>query len=114
MTQFFKQPAAFQEVSTTVVTLSSIIVAGTEDKSDMQWEGHLEAALLAVPQSPDQLANMLVAHPTHLLPIQKDLFLMNSFLMKNSGRVSGSSQDIWSFIAAKTARIGQSLQCIEL
>ncbi len=51
-----------------------IAVAIVEDASDMQCEVLLQPALLALPQSPDQLASMLFAQPACLIPIQKDVF----------------------------------------
>jgi len=58
-----------------LVTLFQLIaVAIVEDTSDMQCEGLLQSALLALPQSPDQLASMLFAQPACLIPIQKDVF----------------------------------------
>jgi len=51
-----------------------IAVATVEDTSDMQCEDLLQPALLALPQSPDQLAVMLFAPPACLIPIQKDVF----------------------------------------
>ena len=51
-----------------------IVVATAEDTSDMLCETLLQPALLALPQSPDQLATMLFAQPAHLIRIQKDVF----------------------------------------
>ena len=51
-----------------------IAVATVEDTSDMQREGLMQPALLALPQSPDQLANILFAQPARLIPIHKDVF----------------------------------------
>ena len=50
-----------------------IAVATVEDTSDIHCEGLLPA-LLALPQSPDQLARILFAQPARLIPIRKDVF----------------------------------------
>ncbi len=51
-----------------------IAVATVEDASDIHCEGLLQPALLALPQSVDQLACILFAQPARLIPIQKDVF----------------------------------------
>lgn len=77
-----------------------IAVAIVEDTSDMQCEGLLQPPLLALLQSPDQLANILFAQPAHLIPIHKDVLECcgaNSILRRMFVVDSGS--------AAKLARI---------
>lgn len=49
-------------------------MATVEDTSDVQCEGLLQTALPTLPQSPDQLAQILFAPPPRLIPIQKDVF----------------------------------------
>ncbi len=51
-----------------------IAVATVEDASDIHCEGLLQPALLALPQTPDQLASILFAQPTCPIPILKDAF----------------------------------------
>ena len=48
-------------------------MATVEDTSDVQCEKLLQPALLALPQSPDQLAAILFAQPACHIPIQKDV-----------------------------------------
>ncbi len=49
-------------------------MATIEDASDIHCEGLLQPALLALPQTADQLASILFAQPARLIPIQKDVF----------------------------------------
>ena len=70
---FVRQQIACQWVDL-VTLLWLIAVATVEDTSDMQCESLLQPGLLALPQSPDQLATILFAQPTCHIPIQKDVF----------------------------------------
>ena len=58
-----------------LLTLSRFTaVAAVEDTSDMQCKALLQPALLALPESPDQLARELFAQPARRIPIHKDVF----------------------------------------
>jgi hypothetical protein len=49
-------------------------MATLEDVSDIRCDGLLQPALLALPQTPDQLSSILFAQPAHPIPILKDAF----------------------------------------
>ncbi len=51
-----------------------IAVATPEDMSDKRCDGLLQPALLALPQTPDQLSSILFAEPAHAIPVLKDAF----------------------------------------
>ena len=83
-----------------VILLLLIAVATVEDTSDIQCKKLLQPALLALPQSPDQLTAILFAQPARHIPIQKDVldsFGANSTLRRMFAVDNGSG--------AKLARI---------
>ena len=55
-------------------TISMVAVASVEDMSEMLCEALLQPALLILPQTPDQLADILFAQLAHLIPIDKGVY----------------------------------------